>query len=73
MKKSVSFKLYLRIKICFRLYKHDISAVCMYFIQMAFDVYKNRHNLKSSEVYLLAALHLYSEYGIYTPAGESLY
>ena len=40
---------------------------------MQFDVRRGRHNLKPNECFLLAALHLWAEYGPYTPAGESLY
>lgn len=45
-KKTVITKFYLRIKICYKLYKDDIDSTTMYFFQSAFDVRYNKHNLK---------------------------
>ncbi|KAL4464880.1 hypothetical protein ABPG74_011441 [Tetrahymena malaccensis] len=72
-KKQVITKFYLRIKICYRLYKHDIDSIIMYFIQNAFDVRYNKFSLKEIEEQTLAAYHLFIEFGPYDPSIEKAY
>ncbi|KAL4507958.1 hypothetical protein ABPG72_021331 [Tetrahymena utriculariae] len=72
-KKQVITKFYLRIKICYKLYKHDIDSAIMYFIQNAFDVRYNKYYLKEIEEQTLAAYHLFIEFGPYDSSLEKAY
>lgn len=56
VKRHVQFKYYLRIKICYKLYREDIDSTLLYFLQCTSDVRFNRHPLKNNEALHLAAL-----------------
>ncbi|CAD8081389.1 unnamed protein product [Paramecium primaurelia] len=57
------FDIYLRIKQYIKFEENDYDLLDLYFYQLAFDVKRNRYNLKEDELSILQELEIYIKYG----------
>jgi len=57
------YKLYLKVRVFFRLYDHDIDAVVMYYTQCVYDIIHSRIPLTEEEGYHMCALQLQIDWG----------